>query len=348
MWVSPMDAGYSLACNTGQFDALGGNPEANAVNQINLLIFLLPDGGTTWPIANATASNEQVCWEAIPTDMMSVTVPVMEDVATGPSWPDAVFPDVTDLAVEADGTLAYLKFDVPAIDGKITKTRLFMRSSTAPSSDGDGGEVHAVTDSTWSESTMTFNTRPQYDAFSLGRIGPASADVLVSLELSTPLEDSGLHSFAVFSPPTDGNGTHFWSKEGAPDQAAYLKIDYMVVDADGDGANDGPDCDDADPNVNPSAPETCNGIDDDCDDDVDEGCGDADGSGSGDAGGTDGGTEGGDTDGATATAGQDDGPALPPGGRGADTGCGCTSSDPRTPFALVVLAFAFTRRRRAR
>ena len=81
MWVNPMDAGYSLQCGDQKFDAVGGNPEANAVNEINLLIFLLPDGGSTWPIANATASNDQVCWEATPGDMMSVTVPVLEDVA---------------------------------------------------------------------------------------------------------------------------------------------------------------------------------------------------------------------------------------------------------------------------
>ena len=73
-------------------------------------------------------------------------------------------PNVTDLAVESDGTTAYLKFAVPPIDGKITRTRLFMHSSTAPSSDGDGGEVHAVMDSAWSENTMTWNTRPALDA----------------------------------------------------------------------------------------------------------------------------------------------------------------------------------------
>lgn len=346
MWVSPMDAGYSLACNSGQFDALGANPEANAVNRINLLTFVLPDGGTTWTIANATATGDMVCWESIPSDMMSITVPVMEDVATGPAWPDIVFPDLTDLAVEADGTLAYLKFDVPPIDGKITKTRLFMRTSTAPSSDGDGGEVHAVADSTWSEGALTYDTRPEYDAFSLGRIGPAAADVLVSLELSTPLPGDGLHSLAVFSPPTDGNGTHFWSKEGSPEHAAYLKIDYMVVDADGDGVNDGPDCDDADPNVLPSATEACNGVDDDCDGDVDEGCDGVDSGGS-DAGGSDAGSDGSGHDGGTDSAGQDDGPVLPGGGpRGADTGCGCASAPANASWLLALAGLALTRRRR--
>lgn len=352
MWVNPMDAGYSLACNNGQFDALGGNPEANAVSEIHLLIFILSDGGTTWPIANATASNDEVCWEETPSDMKGVTVPVIEDVTAGPSWPDIVFPDITDLAVENDGTTAYLKFNVPPIDGKVSRARLFMRSSTAPSSDGDGGEVHAVADSSWSEGTMTWNTRPAFDAPSLGRIGPAAADTLVSVELSAPVAGPGLVSYAVFSPPSDGNGTHFWSKEGSAADAAYLKIDYVQVDGDGDGVYDGPDCDDADPAVKPGVDEVCNGVDDDCDEDIDEGCGgegsSSDGSGGSGTGEGTGGTGGSSTTTTTggsagsagsATAGVDWGGSQ-------DDGCGCHTPGRGSPALLVLAGLGLARRRR--
>lgn len=357
MWVNPADAGYSLACNNGQFDAVGGNPEANAVNEVNLLTFLLPDGGSTWPIANATASNDMVCWEQMATDMMSVTVPVLEDVTTGPSWPDVVFPDIADLAVESDGTTAYLKFDVPAIDGKITRTRLFMHSSTTPSSDGDGGEVHAVQDSAWSEGTMTWNTRPELDAASLGRIGPASAGVLVSVELATPLAGPGKASYAVFSPPSDGNGTHFWSKEGSAADAAYLKLDYVIVDGDGDGVNDGPDCDDGDAMINPGAQEVCNGVDDDCDGDTDEGCeadetgvgsvGEAGSDGEGDSG-SSGGSDG--TGGLTgiSSAGLDGGPGFGEDDARGEDGCGCAASGGEGRGLLALAGFALVGRRRRR
>jgi len=339
MWINPAEVGYSLACNVGQFDALGENALQNRVDQIAVLEYFLADGGTTWELPNATASNVEVCWEAVPSDQQSITVPVRQDVTAGPSWPDTVFPDVTDLAVEAGDGVAFLEFEVPPIDGKITRTRLFMHTSTAPSSDGDGGEVHLLTEGGWSEATMTWNTHPAYEPASLGRIGPGAADILLSLDLGPVVDAPGIWGFAVVSPPGDGNGTHFWSKEGSPADAAYLKIDIVVMDVDGDGTPDGPDCDDADPAVGPGAEELCNGVDDDCDGETDEGC----------ETGTDGSDDGGlGSDGSG--SGDDAGGIPSPGAgqRGAETACGCTSSSDTRQVWLVVVAFMLARRRRRR
>jgi len=64
---------------------------------------------------------------------------------------------------------------------------------------------------------------------------------------------------------------------------SQVQLEYTgAEDADGDGFASpdcgGTDCDDADPDVYPGAPEACNFVDDDCDGDVDEGF-DADGDG---------------------------------------------------------------------
>jgi MYXO-CTERM domain-containing protein len=303
MFMSPTEVGYSLMCNTGQFDAVGENPEGNAVNQIALLEYLLEDGGTTWELPNATASNDEVCWESVPTDMMSITVPVSEDVTTGPSWGDTVFEDVGDLAVEAADNEAYLKFDVPAFQGTVTNVRLFMHTRSESSSEGDGGEVHLVASNDWSEGTLTWNTKPAYDAASLGRIGPASVDVPVSLDLGVPFQAAGTHSFAVVSPATDGNGTHFFSKEGSQANAPYLIVEYEMSEG---GESSG--------GLEPSS---------------------SGGASEESGGGSE--ASGGGSSGVDSTLG----PGLPGAGRGGETGCACNSARGSSDgwlFALIVLA----------
>lgn len=281
MWVKPTSIGYKLECGASTFDAVGDNDEKNVVSQVALLELLLSGGGKTWELTNATASNVQVCWVPSGTPKQTMTVPVAEDVTVGPSFPTTVFPDVNDLAVEAADNQAYLKFLVPAIPGKVTQARLFMHTRPDASANGAGGEVHAVSSNEWSETSLTWNARPAAAATSLGRIGPANLDETVSLDLGTAIGGPGTYSFAVISPATDTNGTHFYSKEGSATHAAYLKLSYETVDGDGDGTPDGPDCDDADPAVNPGATEQCNGHDDDCDGSIDEGCGSSGSGGSG-------------------------------------------------------------------
>jgi hypothetical protein len=263
-----------------------------------------------------------------------MTVPVAEDVTVGPSFPDSVFPDVNDLAVEAADNQAYLKFVVPAIPGKIKQARLVMRTSTDPSANGSGGEVYPVADDSWSEATLTWNQRPTPGTTSLGRIGPAGVDEIVFLDLGAAVAGPGTHSFAVVSPATDANGTHFFSKEGSATGAAYLKLSYDTLDGDGDGTPDGPDCDDADPAVGPGSAEACNAKDDDCDGTVDEGCG------SSGTGGTGGGGSGAGSSLDPNVQNEEDAPA--------GCACGTERRAVRWPLSLWALAAFAARRRRAR
>jgi hypothetical protein len=58
---------------------------------------------------------------------------------------------------------------------------------------------------------------------------------------------------------------------GAPDPgSSHSSGDPAVIDADGDGYGADTDCDDQDGSVNPSAPEVCDGLDNDCDDLIDD------------------------------------------------------------------------------
>ncbi|MCC6902598.1 MAG: DNRLRE domain-containing protein [Polyangiaceae bacterium] len=239
MWVKPASIGYKLECGSSTFDGLGGNPEKNVVNQVAVLEYLLTGGGSTWEISNAKASNVQVCYTVTGTPTQTLTVPVLEDVTVGPSYPTTVFPDVGDLAVEAADNQAYLKFVVPASVGKVTQARLVMHTRTEASSNGSGGEVYPVANHQWSESTLTWNARPTPGATSLGRIGPAAIDESVSLDLGSAISGPGTYSFAVVSPATDTNGTHFFSKEGSATAGPRLLLTYQGGGASGGGGAGG-------------------------------------------------------------------------------------------------------------
>lgn len=242
MWVKPASVGYKLECGATTFDALGDNAEKNAVSQIAVLEYLLVGGGKTWELSNATASNVSVCWVASGTPVQSMDVLVAEDVTVGPSFASTVFPDVSDLAVEAGDNQAYLKFVVPPSAGKVTSARLFLHTRTESFANGSGGEVYVVPSSQWSEKTLTWNARPSIAGASLGRIGPAAVDETVSLDLGSTIAGPGTYSFAVVSPATDTNGTHFFSKEGSATAAPYLKLSYQGADG---GVAGGPGVDDA-------------------------------------------------------------------------------------------------------
>ncbi|MBT4870114.1 MAG: hypothetical protein HON47_00900 [Candidatus Diapherotrites archaeon] len=60
----------------------------------------------------------------------------------------------------------------------------------------------------------------------------------------------------------------------------YAPLVYLtIIDNDGDGYNEDEDCNDDNPNINPGAPETCDGIDNDCDTEIDEEFDDSDNDG---------------------------------------------------------------------
>ncbi|HXI04103.1 MAG TPA: MopE-related protein, partial [Candidatus Saccharimonadales bacterium] len=72
------------------------------------------------------------------------------------------------------------------------------------------------------------------------------------------------------------SGTYFVKAYQAPGYTVYGSYDFRIsplnpVDLDNDGYIASLDCDDDNPAINPSAPELCNGIDDNCNSLVDEG-----------------------------------------------------------------------------
>lgn len=266
IWLDPLHVGYHLDCNGTLFDAVGDNVDKNVVTQLATLQRV--DGG--WAMPNAVASSTKVCFEppmAAP-GVLTMDIPVLEDVTASASAP-GVYPVVQELGLEAGDSQAFLKFDLGAVPGHVTKAKLFLHQSDVASADGDGGDAFVVLDHGWSENTLTWASRPATAGVSLARVSPVAAFSWYSWDVSTAVAKPAIYAFALQPEASDANGAHFFSKEGSATLGPYMRVEYVVTDADADGYPDGPDCNDSAPAVHPGAPELCNGIDDNCDGAVD-------------------------------------------------------------------------------
>lgn len=114
------------------------------------------------------------------------------------------------------------------------------------------------------------------DGASFGPGGPGSG----ATEGDSLTSTSGSASDSMTSQgPNSGPDTNESDSDSATSGANCEDLDG---DSFGDGCPAGPDCDDGDRDVNPGAPEVCNGMDSNCDGEADNGCECADDGVSGD------------------------------------------------------------------
>jgi hypothetical protein len=353
VWLNPTDYGYHIDCAGTLFDAIGDNNHDLRVTQISILE--RTDGG--WAMPNAVSSNEQICYEPPVLDPVgpALTIGVLEDVTASAGLPDTVYPDVADLSVGSGDGEIYLKFDLGSVPGLVTSAEIAMHRSNVTSADGSGGDAFLVPDSSWSETTLTWNSRPAVAGGSLARVSPVPDYDWYTWDVTAAVTGLGVHSFAIVPTAADTNGAHFFSKEGSPTLRPELRVEYVVVDADADGYPAGPDCNDASATVHPGADEPCNGVDDDCDGTVDDGCAGVGGAGGDGAFGPGPGEGGAGGDGAFGPGPDTDGGAGTgddvTGASGGDCGCriaAAPSSSPSAWLLLVVGAVGLAARRAGR
>ena len=319
--VTPTKVSYDIQCDGGTlFHAEGANTDAMPIDKAAVLSEVT--GGHA--MTNASASNVKICFELAGAPVGSQKIDVMEDVTVAPQSPTSVYPDANDLACGSGDGTTYLKFDLSALTGSVKKATLYVHSQTNSSAAGTGADVDAVADTSWSENTLTWNARPTLGA-ELDRIDGVTPDSWYTADVSSAVKGPGKFAFSLAPRSTDLDTAHFLSKEASPTLKPYLLLQVLEVDGDGDGYNDGPDCNDADAAIHPGASEACDGVDNDCNGVTDDGCPGASG-GAGGAGGAGAAGSGGWSGTAGSISKQGGASSTDTGGTTDDpSGCGCST-----------------------
>lgn len=175
----------------------------------------------------------------IPDDGDPSTFVATEDVTVA-SWESAVYPVIQDLGVEGDGAqntaLAWMKFDLSGVTDTITSARLVLHARPEADADGDGGTLYTGSDSSWSEETLTWATRPALSA-QIGAYDHVDPGVTFEFDVAGFVHAGTVPSFALAS--TGANGTHFCSKEEGDGSTAPMLFLTTSPDSGDDGGEHG-------------------------------------------------------------------------------------------------------------
>ena len=90
-----------------------------------------------------------------------------------------------------------------------------------------GGEFHRVTDPTWSEGTVNWNTAPAADANILASLGKVSANTWYEVDVTPLVNGDGTYSLKINS--TSSDGAYYSTKEGTAGFAPQLVIQTQLL-----------------------------------------------------------------------------------------------------------------------
>jgi hypothetical protein len=155
---------------------------------------------------------------AAPATGTTNTFTTVADAFVTTAFPTTNFGSSPELRVSNPQRTSYLKFDLSGLSGVVTSATLQL-SSPAPSS--IGYDVRGVSDSTWSESTITQSNAPAPASSVTGSSGAYNAG-WTSVNVTPLVTGNGLVSFAVTR--TSSNLITLSSKEAGASTAPQLVV----------------------------------------------------------------------------------------------------------------------------
>lgn len=120
----------------------------------------------------------------------------------------------------------YLKFTISGLTAPVGRATLRLWTLTG---DAVGFDVRSVADTTWSESTLTWQNAPPFSSTVTGSSGPFASGAWVSVDVTPLITGNGTFSLALTT--TDTTGLQVASKDGNASQRPQLVIDPAVAPA---------------------------------------------------------------------------------------------------------------------
>jgi MYXO-CTERM domain-containing protein len=160
--------------------------------------------GATMP--DASVPDTSVSDAAVPAGELGA----LQDV-TAASYEMGVFSDVNDLNPESGNAVAYLKF--PPITGVPSNVKLRLHTHDFPSASGGSGVVCLVDDDKWSETTLTWATRPMVSSTCAGVSKKVDPDTEVEWDVTSLFTTSSTANRNLAIVSMDADGVHYVSKE---------------------------------------------------------------------------------------------------------------------------------------
>ncbi len=202
--------GYDIFRNSAKIATVGGGTTSYPDNSVSpgtsytYVVVAFDAAGNRSP-ASSSAS------VTTPGGLVLTFIPT-DDASIEAASPDSNFGATSTLEVDANSLQNFLiKFSVTGIgSGTVVsaKLRLF---NVNPS--GVGGSFYRVADTTWTETTVTWNNAPSADATALASLGAVSTGTWYEVDVTALITGDGI--FSLRGTSTSSDGADYSSKEGA-------------------------------------------------------------------------------------------------------------------------------------
>ncbi|MEJ2852863.1 MULTISPECIES: CBM96 family carbohydrate-binding protein [unclassified Saccharothrix] len=117
----------------------------------------------------------------------------------------------------------FLKFVVSNVSGTVTSAKLRIHTDNVSGANSpNGGTFKSMTNTTWSETGVTYNNQPAIDGATLGSLGSVSQNAWYEVDVTSYVKGNGTFSIGVTSSSSDG--ADYDSRESGSTTAPQLVV----------------------------------------------------------------------------------------------------------------------------